>query len=767
MQKLLLLGILNFLSPIVAQNPSIATATQVQTDKKVKYQFPSEFKQAVSYYIKRADNFHPTTRDIDENSAYKKELRYLLNNYGKFSVSTLLSRVRSAHQTMVTQETNSESDVYQQYEKICSALLLICAQVFLNETKSHLLDALREIDNLLVYWRYQRNHQIHYFFSKSPLKWVMGKEQAKEIVYNITRLERKQKELYTLLGSLIGHAHAFTMLDGTHQACYAWIEQLLEKVNFSHDILYGSTDGSLFDECASQLENKLKRVKNFKSECLSSLVGARKPNHFVRNWARYATLCAATAYMLRYHSQNPEVMNSAFNAVQDEASKFLILLLHPLQKIYERGKLIFSDEKKEDVSKKQVQDDENNDAVNLETQWADLLKKVKIDEKDDIPTQEIQLQAMQDMLEKADSKTRYRIEKSLKKIEDTLNAHQSNVNEKEIIEYQSALNEVETFVLGTQLVESAKKLVEVGSKIPSDHAAIIERSNADLRKGGLDSLREVVAMLKNPKDGWVWSSSYEFDEKRITDSINKIEKIVVPMKIEKIITNQKELDEYKDAFKVVKDFITQFKKDAAWTIEGLCIRGNLEKSELALTIDEDYLDPLLGYLEIIEKRIIPIFEFIVDIADNLITQVSGLINRANVLEAEATQQLKEARQQLKDHELTLMFTSLIPLGIITLGASKLYQWSISRDYSPIRIALSEVNSLLIEADNYVDDHYYGKLIYLLCKLRHKSNKLKDSMANEFLEDVAKLESKQYSAQTKHAMVENMFNKYAFLGKVAA
>jgi hypothetical protein len=113
-----------------------------------------------------------------------------------------------------------------------------------------------------------------------------------------------------------------------------------------------------------------------------------------------------------------------------------------------------------------------------------------------------------------------------------------------------------------------------------------------------------------------------------------------------------------------------------------------------------------------------------------------------------------------------MFTSLIPLGITGFGATKLYQWAKTRDYSSIRIALADVNALLIEAANHLDDHDYGKLVYLICKLRHTSSYLKDSLANEFLCDVAKLESKQYSAEIKRGIVENMFNKYAFLGKIA-
>src|SRR6266446_2920073 len=91
-----------------------------------------ELKQAVTQYIKQTDlNFlQKVRRDSDENVSYKKELRYLFKNYGKFSAPALLLRVRSAHQAMVKTESHKESDVYKQYEQISSALLLVCAQVF-------------------------------------------------------------------------------------------------------------------------------------------------------------------------------------------------------------------------------------------------------------------------------------------------------------------------------------------------------------------------------------------------------------------------------------------------------------------------------------------------------------------------------------------------------------------------------------------------------------------------------------------------------------
>src|SRR5947207_3201172 len=88
-----------------------------------------EFKQAVARYTNYIEHHYLTvvSRNSDDNIAYKKELRYLFKNYGRFSVNALLSRLRSAHQEMVKQEIDKESETYQRYEQISSALLLVCS----------------------------------------------------------------------------------------------------------------------------------------------------------------------------------------------------------------------------------------------------------------------------------------------------------------------------------------------------------------------------------------------------------------------------------------------------------------------------------------------------------------------------------------------------------------------------------------------------------------------------------------------------------------
>lgn len=177
------------------------------------------------------------------------------------------------------------------------------------------------------------------------------------------------------------------------------------------------------------------------------------------------------------------------------------------------------------------------------------------------------------------------------------------------------------------------------------------------------------------------------------------------------------------------------------------------KSATSLFHAHDLCGSLEVYTGIIDDQIIPLIKLIVILVVKLAR--------------DADDQLQKADAKMKDNELTLMFSALIPLAGTCFGVAKTYQWATARDYSPIRLALADVNSLLIESPMPLDDYDYGKLIYLVHKLRNKASMLKAALCNEFLADVTKLESKRFDVVAKRGIVENMFNRYAFLGRIAA
>jgi hypothetical protein len=108
--------------------------------------------------------------------------------------------------------------------------------------------------------------------------------------------------------------------------------------------------------------------------------------------------------------------------------------------------------------------------------------------------------------------------------------------------------------------------------------------------------------------------------------------------------------------------------------------------------------------------------------------------------------------------------TLIPAFGIGLGANKIYNWVIERDYSSIRLALLDINSLFIESDAPLSNHDYGKLIYLLQGLRLQAIRYltETNMRSDFLADLAKLESNNFDVKTKRSIIKNMFMKYPFL-----
>jgi hypothetical protein len=654
------------------------------SSKPVAHKHPLEFKQAVTRYIKNTENqcLHGSQRYADENISYKRELQYLFNNYGKFSTAALLSRLRSAHQAMVKHESCADSDVYKKYEHISSALLLICSQVFFNDARDQILGALHEIDNLIAYWRYQYNHQLSYFFSKSPIKWVVGKEQDKEIAYNLNRLERKQRELYILLGSLTGHIHIFTESGTTYNDCYAWIEELFVVLTCIKTLPHYNGDGTQFDKIAAELESKIKLVGKLKDDCLSSISFASKSNHFVRNWVAYTALLAAAGYAVHCNTQNPDLFPAAFAGVQDTAKYLLVLLIDPLKKIYKRMETAFSSKADGDVKSQIIANKDNKMVVTAEVELEPLFEEI----------------------------------------------------------------------------------VQVAEEVVSDISDELAVSKDTARERLFAKLRGAIEVIKKPSDGYIYSSSYKFDEKQeqqfcaLVDQISS--KRVSPIMKNGEIINQHEVDAYQKAKIDLQTIIAGLSKQTPMTSsEGWSVCGKLNIFDILFDVLDDFAEPLKRYTDIIDQKVLKLIRLISVMAVTL-----G--RRGDILAKEADIKLKAADATLQDNELTFMFTALIPLITMCAGITKGYQWITKKNYAPIRIALTDINSLLIESVTQLDDHDYGKLVYLIGKLRHKAKLLKHSLSTEFLVDVAKLESKRYSAQTKRDIVENMFNKYVFLGRIA-
>jgi hypothetical protein len=621
-------------SAVEVTNPLVAAVThQVnKIAKKPIHKSPVEYRQAVERYIV-ATKAHFLSSHIGSGkgkmASYEIELQYLLNNYGRFSTATLLSRLRSAHHEMVKINYDTHNEKYQYYEQICSALLLQCAQMLSDNARKQLLDALHEVDDLIIYWRYQKNHPFSYCFHKSPLKWITGKSQENEVSSNIKRLERKQAELYTSLGKLTAHAHYFTECGMTYAECYTWIEELFSVLACIKTTGFEkTTDGTRFDLIAAQLESKTKSVGNLKYHCLHSIASAKKSNHFVRNWIAYTTALAASAYAVHYYVHNYGMVN----------------------------KLI------------------GDRSGSLYKNWGDYVVG---------PSKDVW-----------------------------------NVVSGEASDNRSVLEEIKADIKTLEVQEGVNK--ETSNKLNNYLKVDHEKTQVKMK-----------SLLDKFVTEGAWF--YRRDEKN-----NETAYQLSQEDINKIISGESDGD--------VTGFQQLIFDMPANLIGDLVRKDDFIKS--VVVIAELYIYHYGSSL------IAVVFQLIVDYGMPVVKEVLGILLRGN-----------------KKVDLILNVAVLTPTiivgGCTAYGLNKTYQRMTARDYSPIRIALADVNSLLIESPMPLDDYDYGKLVYLVHKLRNKASSLKDALCNEFLADVTKLESKRFDVAAKRGIVDNMFNKYAFLGRIAA
>jgi len=193
---------------------------------------------------------------------------------------------------------------------------------------------------------------------------------------------------------------------------------------------------------------------------------------------------------------------------------------------------------------------------------------------------------------------------------------------------------------------------------------------------------------------------------------------------------------------------------------GLVQGQPLSSEEMKRILDEDAkgnTDPLLQLLYRIDKNVLALVWS--EGADPLLQVVLSYVN---LLGSYGTQSLEEQLRVTKNF--AILAPGIISAGIGLTGLNKLYKYITAKDYTLIRLALLDINSLFVESDAPLSDHDYGKLIYLLQGLKIEAMRYltNDDMRGDFLVDIAKLESHKFSVETKRGIIQNMFMKYPFL-----
>jgi hypothetical protein len=112
-------------------------------------------------------------------------------------------------------------------------------------------------------------------------------------------------------------------------------------------------------------------------------------------------------------------------------------------------------------------------------------------------------------------------------------------------------------------------------------------------------------------------------------------------------------------------------------------------------------------------------------------------------------------------------TLLAPATFVGLvgyyGLRNIYQKTTAKNYTAIRRALIDINSLFVDASRPLDDEQYGKMLYLIYDL--KKRVMQDIPFNDcadFINDLERVESKEFNVAAKRAIVDDMFRKYSFL-----
>lgn len=106
---------------------------------------------------------------------------------------------------------------------------------------------------------------------------------------------------------------------------------------------------------------------------------------------------------------------------------------------------------------------------------------------------------------------------------------------------------------------------------------------------------------------------------------------------------------------------------------------------------------------------------------------------------------------------------LTPALLSSWPAYKGYQRLTAKDYAPIRRALVDINFIFVDPTQPLDDEQYGKMLYLIYNLKKRAEK--DVPLNDradFMQDLERIESKEFGVAAKRAIVEDMFRKYSFL-----
>ena len=266
------------------------------------------------WFEKKVDGYFAKSKTLAQDKLKSdrfavKELLYALERVESCSSPgqfiALLERLRSAYDEKERDGHEASSVENNLLDQVRCALLLKISATISASAREAILDVLYTTDNYLTYWYDQHNHTTRYFFHKSPHKWFIGKKQEDEIDDNIQLLQKVQEKHYRILGLLTAHLNTFEGMANVSDH-YAWLDQLFSIIN---NVLVAQkrTDSSSADQfcrLAKTMQHYLGKLPEHYNQVMTTIVPAKKPNHFVRNWIAYSTLLTSTLLARNYWNRH-------------------------------------------------------------------------------------------------------------------------------------------------------------------------------------------------------------------------------------------------------------------------------------------------------------------------------------------------------------------------------------------------------------------------------------------------------------------------------
>ncbi len=569
-------------------------------------------------------------------------------------------------------------------------------------------DSASGIEYHLKYWKEQESHLTYYKWHRSPLKMFNRTSAENQVRAHIEELKQRQDKYYEILGTVCKQVDTFNV-DASVQEQYAWIASVMATINVE---LFEQKSGNQveqlnYSKLCSDLHTMFNNVRNYNQVTFPKFRAIHQKPYFVtRNWlAVTAGVASAAAIGFYCWNNRAKIFGDDRNIGWTGKLKasFNDYVIQPLKDI---KNVMFG----EDLEKEGQPD---NGTVRIQ-RGTDRLNRV--------------LSAKQN---------------------ENRDAIRQDFEEK-VRGYLAAVD-----AQGTIRRDAQGRIVLDDNKVQQLQTAL-----RNLQPAGEQPIVINDAYIAQAAQDYVRPQDGNFDR---------------PMNLLAAV-----LDERSNAVGSAGDQARQ--QPAAPNQQpgvGTRIFNAVGGKLVAQPVDK--VNRLINLVDGPIRQ--QAFPAITDIITNLILQLQGtkmLTKEISDATNEITQGVKEETDALlaqgkriyRANRFTFTMSALLPslaaVGVIGWVVKKVVDYYRRVNYAPVRMALVDVGQLLNRYEDTTSTNKdfevrdYGRLIYLLDRLRHYNDKLVPVQHKErFMIDIESLED-TITAQQKMRIIDLMYRSYDFL-----